>query len=214
MHCLQSGEAIGEATSPNFLFKGLSQFDGTTTNAPTFFIYYSYSSLLDGSFSLSIVGLFVIPSHFLCNLGPLHLSYSAARAACDNSTAMSSSDYNYDDQGQFFPFFLLTMVGLVTVPLTYNVLKASTDLEQTAARIKSDFKPQNVDIIDAQRRRRKRQNRKTKRIVAVFLGYAFMAYMTYLIVVTQRTVPKLWDPYDILGVSRVSLPTSRHALSN
>ena len=115
---------------------------------------------------------------------------------------MSSSDYNYDEGGQFFPFFMLTMVGLVTIPLTYNVLRASTDLEQTASRVKSDFKPKNVDLIDAQRRRRKRQNRKTKRIIAVVLGYAFMAYMIYLIAVTQRTVLKMWDPYDILGVSR------------
>lgn len=115
---------------------------------------------------------------------------------------MSSSDYNYDDQGQFFPFFMLTMVGLVTLPLTYNVLKPSTDLEQTAARIKSDFKPKHDDLIEAQRRKQKRRNRKTKRIIAIILGYAFMAYMIYLIVVTQRTVPKLWDPYDILGVKR------------
>lgn len=121
---------------------------------------------------------------------------------------MSSSDYNYDDQGQFFPFFMLTMVGLVTVPLTYNVLKASTDLEETAARIKSDFKPKDADLIDMQRRRRKRQNRKTKRIITVVLGYAFMAYMIYLIAVTQRTIPKIWDPYDILGVSRVCLSHS------
>ncbi|EXJ83534.1 translocation protein SEC63 [Capronia coronata CBS 617.96] len=115
---------------------------------------------------------------------------------------MSSSEYNYDDQGQFFPFFMLTMVGLVTVPLTFNVLKASTDLEQTAARIQSDFRPKNDDLIEAQRRRRKRRDRKTKRIIAVVLGYAFMTYMIYLIVVTQRTIPKMWDPYDILGVSR------------
>ena len=108
------------------------------------------------------------------------------------------SEYNYDEGGQFFPFFMLTMVGLVTVPLTYNVLKASTDLEQTASRINSNFKPKNVDLIEAQRKRRKRQNRKTKRIIAVVLGYAFMAYMIYLIAVTQRTVPKMWDPYDIL----------------
>ncbi len=112
------------------------------------------------------------------------------------------SEYSYDEGGQFFPFFMLTMVGLVTVPLTYNVLKPSTDLEQTATRIQSDFKPKNVDVIEAQRTRRKRQNRKTKRIIAVVLGYAFMAYMIYLIAVTQRTVPKMWDPYSILGVSR------------
>ncbi|KAL2434641.1 Translocation protein sec63 [Exophiala dermatitidis] len=115
---------------------------------------------------------------------------------------MSSSDYNYDDQGQFFPFFMLTMAGLVTVPLTYNILKPSTDLEQTAARIQSDFKPKHDDLIESLRKRRKRKNRKTKRIIAVILGYAFMAYMIYLIAITQRTAPKMWDPYDILGVSR------------
>ncbi|KEF56884.1 translocation protein SEC63 [Exophiala aquamarina CBS 119918] len=113
-----------------------------------------------------------------------------------------SSEYNYDDQGQFFPFFMLTMVGLVTVPLTYNVFKPSTDLEQTAARIDSDFKPKDADLIEAQRKRRKRKNRKTKRIITVILGYTFMAYMGYLIYTTQRIAPKLWDPYDILGVSR------------
>ena len=131
-------------------------------------------------------------------------SSRAAQAARIKSPIMSS-DYNYDDQGQFFPFFMLTMAGLVTIPLTYNVLKASTDLEQTADRIKSDFKPKNVDLIESQRKKRKRRNRKTKRIITVVLGYAFMAYMIYLISVTQRTVPKLWDPYDILGVSRVRI---------
>ena len=44
-----------------------------------------------------------------------------------------------------------------------------------------------------------------KRIVAVAIGYAVMGWMIYLIIVTQRTVPKIWDPYDILGISRVSL---------
>ena len=31
-----------------------------------------------------------------------------------------------------------------------------------------------------------------------------MAWMVYLIVVTARTVVKVYDPYEILGVSRVS----------
>lgn len=31
-----------------------------------------------------------------------------------------------------------------------------------------------------------------------------MAWMVYLIAVTARTVVKTYDPYDILGVSRVS----------
>ena len=30
-----------------------------------------------------------------------------------------------------------------------------------------------------------------------------MAFMAYLIYVTARTIPKIWNPYDILGISNV-----------
>jgi len=35
-----------------------------------------------------------------------------------------------------------------------------------------------------------------------------MAAMAYLIVVTQRSIPKIWNPYDILGISDVGGTTS------
>lgn len=114
-----------------------------------------------------------------------------------------SSEYNYDDQGQFFPYFVLTIAGLITGPLTYNILKPSTKLEQTAARIETDFRPKDDDLIQVQKRRQRRKERKVKRMIVAAIGYAIMAYMIYLIIVTQRTIPKLWDPYEILGVSRV-----------
>jgi translocation protein SEC63 len=117
---------------------------------------------------------------------------------------MSSTDYNYDEQGQFFPFFILTLTGLVTFPITYNVLKASTKIENTAPRIQSDFRIKDDDLIQAQKKRQRRTERKTKRIITAVVGYAVMAYMIYLIYVTARTIPKIWDPYEILGVSRVS----------
>ncbi|KAL4941745.1 hypothetical protein BDV06DRAFT_193800 [Aspergillus oleicola] len=113
-----------------------------------------------------------------------------------------STDYNYDEQGQFFPFFILTLTGLVTLPLTYNLLKPPKELENTAPRIRSGFKPEHEDLIEAQKRKRLRKERRIKRIVTVILGYTIMAYMAYLIVVTARASPKIWDPYDILGVSR------------
>jgi preprotein translocase subunit Sec63 len=81
---------------------------------------------------------------------------------------------------------------------------SSSELENTAPRIKSDFKPEHADLIDAQKRKRLRKERRIKRIVTVILGYAVMAWMVYLIVVTARTVTKAYDPYDILGVARVS----------
>lgn len=160
---------------------------------------------------------------------------------------MSSTDYNYDEQvrkeppltwvirklnlsfiqGQFFPYFILTLTGLVTLPLTYNLLRPSKgervtsvwhsnaqedwdltlpclDLENTAPRIKSTFHPEHEAIIDAQKRKRLRKERRIKRIVTVIVGYAIMAWMIYLMIVTARTIPKLWDPYEILGISRVS----------
>jgi preprotein translocase subunit Sec63 len=59
-----------------------------------------------------------------------------------------SSEYNYDEQvsetlsryhkpvltwsqGQFFPYFILTITGLVTLPLTYSVLKPSKGAPQS-----------------------------------------------------------------------------------
>jgi translocation protein SEC63 len=118
---------------------------------------------------------------------------------------MSSTDYNYDDNGQFFPFFILTLTSLVTLPLTYNVLKRSDDIENTAPRIKSDFKPKDDDLIQSQRRAQKRKEFKTKRTIAVVVGYLIMAWMVYKIIVTKRILPKIWDPYEILGLSRVSM---------
>ncbi|KAF7505958.1 hypothetical protein GJ744_012400 [Endocarpon pusillum] len=115
---------------------------------------------------------------------------------------MSGTDYNYDDNGQFFPFFILTLTCLVTLPLTYNVLKKNEDIENTAPRIQSDFKPKHDDLIQAQRRAQKRKEFKTKRTIAVVLGYLIMAWMVYKIIVTKRIMPKIWDPYDILGLSR------------
>jgi translocation protein SEC63 len=118
---------------------------------------------------------------------------------------MSGTDYNYDDNGQFFPFFILTLTGLVTLPLTYNVLKKNEDIESTAPRIKSDFKPKHDDLIQAQRRAQKRKEFKMKRTIAVILGYLVMAWMVYKIIVTKRIMPKIWDPYEILGLSKVGV---------
>ncbi|MCJ1470202.1 secretory subunit [Pseudocyphellaria aurata] len=113
-----------------------------------------------------------------------------------------ATDYAYDEKGQFFPFFILTISGLVTFPLTYSLLKPSKELENTAPRIKSAFKPRDEDLIQGQKRKQWRRERRLKRIITVIVGYVMMAWMIYLIIVTARTVPQIWDPYNILEISR------------
>ncbi|KAF2119972.1 Sec63 Brl domain-containing protein [Lophiotrema nucula] len=114
---------------------------------------------------------------------------------------MSGTDYSYDEQGQFFPYFVLTLATLVTVPATYSWLKQSKELENTAARVNDEFTPKDAELIDAQRKIQKRRERRTKRMLVSILGWLLIGFMGYLIVVTARTVPKIWDPYDILGIS-------------
>lgn len=108
-------------------------------------------------------------------------------------------------QGQFFPVFIATVVGIVTIPLTYSVLKPSSDPGATAPRIKTDYRPEHADLIDIQRKAQKKKERKLKRMITVIAGWATMAFMAYLIYVTARTIPKIWNPYDILGISDVCL---------
>jgi len=115
-----------------------------------------------------------------------------------------STDYSYDDQGQFFPYFFVTVSALVIVPVTYSALKPRKELENTAPKIQSDFKPQHADLVDGQRRKQRKRERKVKRIILAAVGWAFIALNVYWMVTVQRTAPKIWDPYEILGVDRVS----------
>ncbi|KAH8673765.1 translocation protein sec63 [Xylariales sp. PMI_506] len=111
-----------------------------------------------------------------------------------------SSDYSYDEQGQFYPFFFFTISAIVTLPLTYSLLRRSTDDSALAPRIKSTYAPEHHDLVEAQRAAQKRKQRKVKRFIAVVVGWAVMGLMLYLVLTTQQGVSKIWNPYDILGI--------------
>ena len=114
-----------------------------------------------------------------------------------------SSEYNYDGDAQFFPFFVLTITSLITLPLTYTLLRSTSGgaASSKAAHISSSYQPDNADIIDVQRAKQKRKELRLKRMLMTGAGWLLMAYMVYLMVVTARHTPKIWNPYDILDVS-------------
>jgi len=77
------------------------------------------------------------------------------------------------------------------------------ELENTGTRIESDFTPEHAELIQGQRKKQKRMERRIKRGLLMLGGWALNAAMVYLIIVTARTTPDIWDPYEVLGVSRV-----------
>ncbi|KAK0837132.1 secretory subunit [Friedmanniomyces endolithicus] len=114
-----------------------------------------------------------------------------------------SSEYNYDADAQFFPFFVLTITALITLPLTYTLLRKPSDASSSKAarHIPSTYQPDNATIIDLQRAKQKRKEMRLKRMLTAGAGWLLMAYMAYLMAATARTAPTIWNPYDILDVS-------------
>lgn len=115
-----------------------------------------------------------------------------------------SSEYNYDADAQFFPFFVLTISSLITLPLTYTLLRSPSDktgATSKAVHIHSDYQPEHADIISTSRAKQKRKELRLKRMLTAATGWLVMAYMVYLMYVTARATPKVWNPYDILDVS-------------
>lgn len=113
-----------------------------------------------------------------------------------------SNEYNYDADAQFFPFFVITVTALITVPLTYSLLRSPTDTSilAKAGHIESSYQPDHADIILTTRAKQKRKELKLKRILTALTGWLLMAYMAYLVITTTRLQPKIWNPYEILGV--------------
>jgi translocation protein SEC63 len=80
-----------------------------------------------------------------------------------------------------------------------------SELENTGTRIDSDFTPEHADLIQGQRKKQKRLERRIKRGLVMVGGWVLNAAMIYLIMVTARISPDIWDPYEVLGVSKVRL---------
>ncbi|KAF3907453.1 hypothetical protein ABW21_db0208389 [Orbilia brochopaga] len=113
-----------------------------------------------------------------------------------------STDYNYDEQGQFFPYFVATMLLLALIPVTYSTFAPSkqTGLQKNP-RIESSFKPADYDHIEQHKRKKRKESRRIKRMIFLVTGWSLMGYMIYLIATSSALTPKIWDPYTILGIS-------------
>lgn len=82
-------------------------------------------------------------------------------------------------------------------------LQPEPGLSKTPLLKDSTYKPPNSDLIDGARRRQAKRERRLKRFTSIVIGWVLFVYMAYLIATTKSVVGKIWDPYDILGISTV-----------
>lgn len=77
---------------------------------------------------------------------------------------MSDSRYSYDDTSEVWPYFVITLASVVTIPLTLVALGKLTTKEDTNAlpSFSSRFSPKNKSYIDKHKSRAKRSKVFTK----------------------------------------------------
>ncbi|KAL5612738.1 hypothetical protein BROUX41_004177 [Berkeleyomyces rouxiae] len=113
-----------------------------------------------------------------------------------------SSEYSYDEDLQFFPFFAGAAAAVVAIPLTINLFSSSPDITAKTPHIATDFKAEHHDVIKGLRASQKRKNRKVKTALVAILAWIALGVSIYL--VSIRAEPEdiaLYNPYDILGLA-------------
>ena len=88
------------------------------------------------------------------------------------------------------------------MPLTYSLLRPSSNPLARAPKISTAFKPEHVVTIEKQRIASRRKPLRLGPILVALLGWAAIGYMAYLIANSTIKTTKLYDPYEILGISQ------------
>src|ERR1041384_7096349 len=114
------------------------------------------------------------------------------------------SDYNYDEEGQLWPFFVFLLLLGSAVPLPGLLGSRPRAAKAVTQRpLQYTYQSDNAATVKAEKRSYQRAQRNIGLAITVVLLWAVMAYMLYLIRITPAPENKLWNPYDILGISEV-----------
>lgn len=97
--------------------------------------------------------------------------------------------YNYDESGVTFYYFLLSVLGLVLVPLTISPLFT----------LKSTFSSDIRKIKKVTLVHNTKKSPSFKWAMIVF-GWALLSFLTYRVMTTEVPDENLWDPYNILNI--------------
>ncbi|CAD1808120.1 unnamed protein product [Candida parapsilosis] len=122
---------------------------------------------------------------------------------------MASSEYNYDEEGETWPFFVLALSTFVLIPLTikYATRLASSDPHKVNASVvgaitenADTIKVPNLKSLDDYKRKQRSSKIFNKTLLVLIIGWSAVLFIgKYL---TKETdMSGLFDPYTILDVS-------------
>lgn len=103
------------------------------------------------------------------------------------------TDYNYDDSGAAFNFFLLTLLAFLLVPYTLNRKKEGK-------KELSDYPGYNQKLRNL---KSKKENNLTRYFI-LGVGWGIFALVVFRALTMEIKEEALWNPWDILGVSEGS----------
>lgn len=116
-----------------------------------------------------------------------------------------NSRYAYDENAQTWPIFVLAVASVAVVPFTAAQLYKTLSPAETTSKdnVNDAIEQKNVDSkVAAHRAKNKSRRLLTKKNVFLALGWVVIAWMVYLISVTEQTATPAtaFDPYELLGV--------------
>ncbi|EPX72561.1 ER protein translocation subcomplex subunit Sec63 [Schizosaccharomyces octosporus yFS286] len=106
-----------------------------------------------------------------------------------------SSEYKYDEQGQFFPVFLLVAVSCFIIPMTFSSLfgQVSTKKNGSVSDPFAAYRPKDI--------KKKKESKLRLRHFIILIGWAIIGYLSYRVAFTKLSF-NVWDPYEILGIPK------------
>ncbi|KAJ3024312.1 UNVERIFIED_CONTAM: secretory subunit [Siphonaria sp. JEL0065] len=114
--------------------------------------------------------------------------------------------YEYDQDGSTFYYFVVSFLALVLIPTTYSAFFGTSSAPVVAKHIKGVPPcPCKACIKKADKGAKAKAAAKsgvlsTKNLLLI-LGWAVFAFGAYKVATAELGESKLWDPYEILGVS-------------
>ncbi|OWB56874.1 hypothetical protein B5S28_g2789 [[Candida] boidinii] len=121
---------------------------------------------------------------------------------------MSNARYEYDENAETWPYFVLTGLIVPLIPTTiqfaYKKLSQKTEENKEKDLLKS-FKPYNKEQLDEYKIKKSRKSFFTPQVLFMIIGWIIVFYMIYKINnITISEAQAFFDPWKILGIDETA----------